>query len=512
MSTPFKPIEIPPGVVALATKNQRSSNWAEVNAVRWIEGKLQPIGGQELIAYDTAFASRCRAIHSWYDLAGNNYTAYVCETNVYVEAAGTLIEITPTDGLEPPANPSGGYGMGYFGMGPYGVPPRPGETVAADYAVLPDVWSVDNFGALLLVMTSPDGRLLWWDPATVGEVLTTVPNSPKGRCFVVTSDRFVMIFGMLTSDGTGSARRFGWCDQEDPTDWSFADVESEAGFYDIEPASPIVTAHSGRSGWVVFFTAKKAYVSRYLGLPFVYDYEELGDDCTPWSPASISSTSALIIWMGEQGAFSFDGTSIAPIECPVRAWIIDDIDPVNVRWQSAAAHIGQFSEFWWFFPQAGQQFNTRAAFYNYKEGWWSQAQMPRSAGITSSYTTHPIFADGLTPYRHESGVYFNDCALPYAETFDLNVASGGRLSTVKQMLVDIEGDETNITYALYYKNSRLSSAPESVTPQIAVRSDGYVDFRTTGRDIRLRFNVVGPAVTPFTLGQHLIDSVPRGDR
>src|SRR4249919_1094358 len=46
MSTPFKPLELPPGVVATATKKMRSSNWSEVNLVRWRESQLMPMGGQ----------------------------------------------------------------------------------------------------------------------------------------------------------------------------------------------------------------------------------------------------------------------------------------------------------------------------------------------------------------------------------------------------------------------------------------------------------------------------------
>ena len=44
-----------------------------------------------------------------------------------------------------------------------------------------------------------------------------------------------------------------------------------------------------------------------------------------------------------------------------------------------------------------------------------------------------------------------------------------------------------------------------------MRPDGFVDFRVTGRDVRLRIDV-GPTIQPFTLGQHLIDFVARGDR
>jgi hypothetical protein len=192
--------------------------------------------------------------------------------------------------------------MGLYGKGLYGVHPRPGASSQAALWVLPPVYSIDNFGALLLVMASSDGRLLWWDPAApAGTLLTQVTNAPPARCFVVTPARFVMLFGALTADGQGSARRFCWSDQGDPTNWNFSSVVSQAGFLDVEPASPIITAHEGRSGWVIFFTAKKAYAVRYLGLPYVYDYEPLADDCCPRSPQSIATTSSSIMWQSEQG-------------------------------------------------------------------------------------------------------------------------------------------------------------------------------------------------------------------
>lgn len=506
----MQPLELPPGVVAMPTKRMRSSNWSEVNAVRWIKGQMRPIGGQEKITYSTPFASRVRKIHTWYDLTGQVYVAYLCEQHVYVDKQGTLIDITPTGGMQPPPVPVGGFGTGLFGMGLFGKAPRPGTGSQVSLSILPPVYSMDNYGALLVVMASSDSRLLWWDPtAAAGTLLTAVPNAPLGRCFVVTPDRFLMIFGMLGPGG--SLRRFGWCDQENPTNWDFANVTTKAGYYDIEPASPIITAHAGRSGWIVFFTGKKSYVVRYLGLPFIYNYDELSDDVTPWSPQSIASTSSTIMWMSQQGSWTFDGTNINAVPCTIRTWITDDVDEMQARFQACATHLGATNEFWWFFPQNGQPHNTRAAVYNYREGWWSQARMPRSAGITSAYTMSSIFADGLQAYRHESGTYYNGCDLPWADTFSLNLASGGRLTTVKQMLIDLDGDETNLQYQLYYRHSRLSREPELVTDPKLIRPDGFLDLRTTGRDIRLRCSVRGPEVTPFTLGQHLIDVAPRGD-
>ena len=200
MSTQFRPLAIPPGVVATPTKKMRSSNWAEVNLCRWVEGQLAPIGGQA--QYDYGFASRCRAVHQWYDLGGILYIAYLCETNIYVDIGGTLTEITPVDGLTGPTNPTvGGYSDGPYSDDTYGTPRSAPGILPID--VLPNAWSLSNFGQILLAMTSPDSRLLEWDPggggtgiapAAMTQVTSTDTGTgfaPLGRCFVaVTQERF----------------------------------------------------------------------------------------------------------------------------------------------------------------------------------------------------------------------------------------------------------------------------------------------------------------------------------
>lgn len=396
------------------------------------------------------------------------------------------------------------------------------------------VLTYDDTGALVLTdnpLHASDGAA---DALQFGNVAAVQPANagrgavPHGRCFVVTQERFLMIFGS-TQDGTedsGSARRFAWCDQENPGAWDYSNVTSQAGFLDIEPASPIICAIETRVG-ILFWTAKKCYVSQFLGIPYVYNYVELADNCTPWSPQSVTTTSSLTLWMSEQGVFSFDGTSVMPVACRVRPWIDDDIDTIQVRELAFAAHLAEFSEWWWFFPSLNSPFNTKAAIYNYKEGWWTQARLSRSAGITSSYTSHPIFADDFVAFQHEVGASYQNAnmpvVLPFAESFDLNINSGAKLTTVKQLLPDVEAVDAsdpisianaiaNLRYSLFYRNSRSLGAPELQSAPKPVRSDGYVDLRATGRDVRLRIDVASPIIQPFTLGQHLIDAVPRGDR
>jgi hypothetical protein len=452
----------------------------------------------------------------------------------------TLIDITPAGGIVPPTPPSqGGYGDGAYETGPpdtYGTPRTLGEDAAIDR--LPDAFSLQNFGAILLAMTSADGRLLAWNPAsapgTKAAVVTPKAGSvvPHGRCFVVTPERFVQVFG-ATQDGTpadgGSFRRFAWCEQEDYTNWAYGDLTTQAGFIDIEPSSPVITAIATKSG-TLFWTGKKCYRSRYLGTPFVYNYDELGENCTPWSPQSAVSTPSMTVWMSQQGPYAYDGTSLLPMSCKVRSWIDDDIDLLAVREESCAVHVANFNEFWWFFPQSPESnpggHNTRAAVFNYAAGWWGQARCARSAGVTASYTSHTIMANGLVAYEHESGFVYWDCERPWIETFDLNFGDG-KLVTIKQLIPDIEGAISNVLYSLFYRNSRSLGTRELQTTPRIVRSNGYVDLRTTGRDIRLRIDLAAPpgviidpvtnrqsdgSVKPVTVGQHLIDFVARGDR
>jgi hypothetical protein len=256
------------------------------------------------------------------------------------------------------------------------------------------------------------------------------------------------------------------------------------------------------------------YVTRYSGLPYIYNYVELADESTPWSPASITTTSSYMVWMSASGAFSFDGTTVMPVACLIRPWITDDHDAANVREQAFMVHVGDFSEVWWFFPQNGQLYNTRCIIYNYKEGWWSQGQMSRSAGITSSYTAQPIMADGVEAFQHELGPVYVNAALPWAETFDLNLTSGAKLTTVKQLLPDLKGDMLNVQFQFFTRASRsLPGAPYGLwTGPYFLRPDGYLDVRVTGRAIRMRIEAIGPRVLPFTVGQHLVDFAVRGDR
>ena len=119
-------------------------------------------------------------------------------SNLYVLTSGTLTDISPSPPIAPPNNPNaGGYNDSFYNDDVYGTPRTISPIAALDKA--PSAYSLDNFGSILYAMTSADGRLLMWDPAVGGNASVQVADSgrgqvPLGRCFVVTNERFIMIF------------------------------------------------------------------------------------------------------------------------------------------------------------------------------------------------------------------------------------------------------------------------------------------------------------------------------
>ena len=111
--------------------------------------------------------------------------------------------------------------------------------------------------------------------------------------------------------------------------------------------------------------------------------------------------------------------------------------------------------------------------------------------------------DDLVAFQHEVPfAYPANVELPWAESYDLNLNSGSRLTTVKQLIPDIDGAIQSILYSLFYRTSRSVTVDnngnvipvvEQQTPPRQVRPNGYVDFRITGRDVRLRIEIGCPA-------------------
>lgn len=493
-------LDLPPGVVNTNSRKRNSANWRETHLVRWEGPTLEPVGGWEKLDYPL-FSSVCRAMHKWTSNAGIQYTAYLCEEHCYVDAGGDITEITPIDGIAPPpSSDSGGYGDLLYNDDTYGD-----ERAARSRRVLiTPAYTLDNWGEQLRVMTSNDGRLLSWDPATPTTPLVAVTDAPVGnRSFVVTPERHIILFG-----AGGAPAKFAWCDQEDDTDWNIADVTSKAGEYDVEPRSPIV-AHKLIAGGVLMMTARGvAYLIRNIGLPYVYAYEKVGECPTPLSAASIAEYPEGAIWASSAGFWAFNGVSVGPVECPVWDWIRDQMDVFSSKYEANIVNVSSKGELWFSFSTNATPRPDKVIIFNYRDNVWSMGSLSRTCGLSFPNDPNPLMSDGLNVHKHEEGYIYNGEELPWAETFTMNIASGVVMTTIMKMLPEVVAP-ANVLFN-FYKVNNPSSEMETMSAAKYVKSNGYVDVRETARDMRMR--VSGVVGGYWSLGPVEVEIVGRGQK
>lgn len=557
-------IEFAPGVFRKGTFAQMAGRWYDTQLVRWVEGVLRPVGGIEdlLLFWNTpepgtpfpGFASPVRATHVWMTRDSIVRVGVLCEKHLYVVTlAGEVVDISPTVAIQGPDDDvAGGYGDGiYYGAaggltdftkllpvedpGPlapiftdptgYGLE-RPGTPPTV---VIGAMWTLDNFGDLLVAMASTDTRLLIWDPAApttpAAEVVPRPADAemdppdpgggaaPRGRFFVITPERHCMVFNTL--DGGAFPNRFEWCSQEDIKDWLYTNPNNSAGFYDSEPASPFVTAVPTSTG-VLAFTTSRTYLIIYAGSPYFYSYKLLGDYAAPMSGGALVRGPAAAFWFARNGFWTFDGINIAQVPSTLLDYVQRRIDPQWGYRRMNGVYLGSQNEIWFFYPSLGQRENDSYIIYNFAEQWWAPGMLSRTCGSSGSAMNYPILSNGTRLFFHEKGDSYADAPiLPYAQSGAINVLKGGRQATVRQGIADIAAPANDVQFRVGARRARISddSGISDVEMALAIRRDeGKVDFRVTGRDIFIRIEAVRNGVPQWTFGQMLVKVIPRGSR
>jgi len=491
----------PPGVTSLTSKNAKRPNWQAAHLIRWDdENTMRPIGGWERLVLGP-FASKVRKMHRWASNANTLYTAYLCEEHCYVEIDGVLVDITPVGGISPPFGNNAGYGDYLYSRLSYGTP-RPGDNRLRMYTPM---FSMDNWGQELRVMSSSDGRYLGWSPASpAGTKLAPILNAPLGnRAFIITPERHAMLFGM-----DGAIDKFGWSDEEDDTNWAFGDILSRARFYDVSPRSPIVTQQQFADG-ILMFTSNTGHVITWVGLPYVYSYRPLGRTSVPLSPASICETPRGVIWPAVDGWWIFDGTAVRALPCDVWDFVIDNMDVPNSRFQATCVHVVNKSEVWWFYLDKNGV--TRLVIFCYRNGAWSMGTLHRTCGFVYANDRFPVMSDGVNIWKHESTLNYDGAEMPWIESQNLSPNGGENWFTVNSILPDISGNADALRFRMAKTNQRAGYTSDVYSPARKKNGSGYVDIRETARDMRLRIDMISND-NWGTVGPILFDSKVRGKK
>lgn len=294
-----------------------------------------------------------------------------------------------------------------------------------------------------------------------GIALTTMgdADTPISQNYFLVSDasRFVLVFG--TNDyasTTVDPMLIRWSDQEDPFTWT-PSATNQAGSLKLSHGSEIVTALQTRQE-IVVFTDSSLYSLQYLGLPFVWQSQLLGDNISIISPNAATIASGVVYWMGVDKFYAYDGR-VQTLNCDLRRYIFQDFNKLQSDQVFCGTNEG-FNEIWWFYCSENSISIDRYVIYNYLERIWYYGTLARTAWLDSGLLPYPLAATYNNHIvQHEVGV--DDVETGTAVSIAANISSsefdigdGHNFGYVWRVLPDITftGSETagstafNVTY------------------------------------------------------------------
>lgn len=355
-------------------------------------------------------------------------------------------------------------------------------------------------------------------------------DAPLFQNYVAVSDvsRFVVVFGTNDYGQTYlDPMLIRWSDQEDPYTWSPA-ATNQAGSIRLSHGSEIVTAVQARQEFVVF-TDQAIYSMQYIGTPYVWSTNLMGDNVSIVGPNAAVIGSGVVYWMGVDKFYTYNGR-VQTLNCDLRRYVFSDFNHLQRSQVFAGTNEG-FNEVWWFYCSANSDQIDRYVVYNYLENVWYYGTMGRTAWLDSGLLPLPIAATyNNNIVQHEDGVDDNETGTPVAleaniSSSEFDIGDGHNFGYVWRVLPDLTFDGSSssptpqVAMTLYPLQNSGSGVGNSVsagitrgsTYTVTEKFSGQVYTRVRGRQMILKIasNQLG---TTWQLGAPRIDIRPDGRR
>ena len=320
-----------------------------------------------------------------------------------------------------------------------------------------------------------------------------------------------------------------WSDQESVTQWTPA-ITNQAGSVRLSHGTSIIATIQTRQE-IVVWTDAALYSLQYLGPPYVWGVQLLGDNISILNQNAVAQASGVVYWMGTDKFYKYDGR-VQTLNCDLRKFIYQDINLGQNQQVFASTNEG-FNEVWFFYCTATSSTIDRYVVYNYLENTWYYGTMARTAWLDSGLRNYPLAA--TYSYNVVNQEYGNDdnetgTTLPinsFISSAEFDIGDGDHFAFVWRMLPDLtfsgsdSGSSPQVTYTLYpMANSgsgtgtpvaanvdQLTGAAYTITEGFT----GQVFTRVRGRQMIMKIssNVLG---TSWQLGSTRIDIRPDGRR
>jgi len=339
------------------------------------------------------------------------------------------------------------------------------------------------------------------------------------------ASRFILVFGTNDYGSTTlDPMLIRWSDQDSLTTW-YPAITNQAGSVRLSHGSKIVTNVQSRQE-IVVLTDSSVYSLQYLGPPYVWSSQLLGDNISIAGPNATALASGVMYWMGVDKFYKYDGR-VQTLSCDLRQYVFENINKSQFDQVFSSTNEG-FNEVWWFYCSSGSNAVDKYVIYNYLENVWYYGTMGRTAWIDSGLNDYPIaatYSNNLV--WHENGV--NDCTdsvtgvaiSSYILSSEFDIDDGNNFGFVWRMLPDLKFDGSTaaspqVTMTLYpmqnsgsgynsplsvggnaYATStRTSTYPiEQYTGQIYTRVRGrQMAFKIEGNQLGLQWQLGSPRI------------------
>jgi hypothetical protein len=363
-------------------------------------------------------------------------------------------------------------------------------------------------------------------------------DAPLFQNYIVVSDtsRFIIVMGTNDYGATYlDPMLIRWSDQEDPYTWTPA-ATNQAGSVRLSHGSQIVTAVQARQE-VVIFTDTALYSLQYLGPPFVWGSQLLGDNISIVGPNAAILASGIIYWMGVDKFYMYDGR-VQTLNCDLRRYVFNDFNQLQAQQVYAGTNEG-FNEIWWFYCSADSDTANKYVIYNYIEKAWYYGDMARTAWLDSGLLPLPIAATYYNKLvQHEDGV--DDLGTgdlvpieAYISSSEFDINDGHNLGFVWRVLPDLTFSGSSptagssgsgipapaVTMTLYPMQNSGSGTGTAASAGVT-KSSSYViteeftgQIYTRARGRQLIFKIGSTQIgTTWQLGAPRIDIRPDGRR
>lgn len=343
------------------------------------------------------------------------------------------------------------------------------------------LWSDKNFGENL-ILNYRGGPLYFWavnnSPTVFDRAQTLGPGAsvvvknvltgsgtttvsvdtscPLMANYVIVSDssRFIIAFGCNDYGSTVQTPMLvRWSDQEDFSVWAPA-ITNQAGSYTLSSGSTIITALQTRQE-ILVFTDASVYAMQYLGPPFVWGFQLVGDNISIMGPNAAVSVNSITYWMGVDKFYTYSGR-VETLPCSVRQYVFDDLN-LDQKFQFFAGTNEGYDEVWWYYCSitgdsglgTAANPNTvvdRYVIYNHLERIWYYGTLSRTAWSDDPLRNTPTASgyNGQLLY-HENGVDDGTTSpdspiVSYVESSDFDIGDGHSYGFAWRIVPDISFD------------------------------------------------------------------------